>query len=245
MNKDNVFKSSQFFMDIGDVLHILLKDEVGKPTMALYGEVDVDNPESEIIEDYDGNVYTCVTIGTQQWLLENLRSTHYADGTVIPNLILAVDWLADVTGAYCWYNNDIANKNTYGALYNWYAVNNIHGLAPTGWRVPSLVDLQTLIAFLGGDAVAGHKLREIGTTHWTAPNIGATNSSGFTAVGGGYRNNLTGLFQLFKDICKAWSSTVFDPLDSWNIWFTEGSPNIQIDDEDNPSGLTVRCIRDI
>ena len=149
MNKDNVFRSSEFHMDTGDVLHMLIQDESGATVaIGLYG-----SSEPDIVEDFnigsvtdvDGNSYTTVTIGTQQWMVENLKTTHYADGTAIPNLTIDGDWIADVTGAYCWYNNDIVNATPYGALYNWYAVTNAHGLAPAGWRIPTESDLDALM----------------------------------------------------------------------------------------------------
>lgn len=147
----------------------------------------------ELVVDADGNVYTYVTIGTQQWMVENFRSTKYADTTAIPNLTLDADWIADATGASCYYNNDIANKADYGALYNWYAVDNAHGLAPAGWRVPSVGDWNTLTSYVGGSSVAGGKLKEAGIGHWITPNTGADNYYGFTALPSGYRGS-DGLF---------------------------------------------------
>ena len=188
MNKDNIFRSSEFHMDTGDVLHMIVIDESGAvASMSLYSTIDPNNSEVETVLDYDGNQYSYVTIGTQQWLLQNLKTTHYNDGTPIPNLTADGDWIADTTGAYCWYNNDVSFKTEYGAFYNWYAATNAHNLAPTGWQVPSYNDWVTLYTYLGGSTVAGGKMKEVGLAHWTNPNIGASNESGFTAIAGGER----------------------------------------------------------
>jgi uncharacterized protein (TIGR02145 family) len=193
------------------------------------------------VTDADGNMYSVVTIGTQQWLVENLKTTKYADGTPIPNLVADGAWIADITGAYCYYNNDIANKTPYGALYNWYAVDNAHGLAPTGWRVPSDADLTTLSTYLGV-TLAGQRLKESGTLHWTSST--GTNDTGFTGVGGGWRH-YTGGFSLLKNDGYLWSTiedSIYESLlhrlslgDSI-LLRTQGSKNF---------GLSVRCMRDI
>jgi uncharacterized protein (TIGR02145 family) len=135
--------------------------------------------------DIDGNVYHTVVIGSQEWMVENLKTTKYNDGTAIPLVTDGTEWNNLTTPGYCWYNNDAATyKNTYGALYNWYSVN-MGKLAPTGWHVPTDSDWSTLGTYLGGDAVAGGKLKEVGTTHWNSPNTGATNETGFSALPGG------------------------------------------------------------
>ena len=104
-------------------------------------------------------------------------------------------WAADTTGAMCYYDNDEATyKSDYGAFYNWYAVDNAHGLAPAGWRVPSQADWATLSEFLGGDVVAGGILKEVGLTHWNTPNTGATDDYGFEGLPGGFRDGSTGIY---------------------------------------------------
>ena len=157
--------------------------------------------------DADGNWYDTVTIGTQTWMLSNLKTTKYRDGTPILNLTDNGDWIADATGAYCWYNNDIGYKGDYGALYNWHAINNVHQLTPAGWRVPTHDDTEILTAFLGDFPIAGGKLKEIGLTHWNPPNTSASNSSGFTAFAGGMRSNITGAFSDLLNYAIFWNST--------------------------------------
>ena len=135
--------------------------------------------------DIDGNGYDTVVIGTQTWLVQNLRVTHLNNGVSIPNITNSTLWKNSTTPALCYYNNDsVSYAAIYGALYNWYAVNT-NNLCPTNWHVPSYSEWETLITYLGGASVAGGKLKEVGTTHWTSPNTGATNSSGFTALPNG------------------------------------------------------------
>ena len=147
------------------------------------------------ITDKDGNVYTSVTIGTQVWMVENLKTTKLNDGTEITLGANNTYWQSSYKlPAYCWYNDDITNKAPYGALYNLYAVKT-GKLCPTGWHAPTDVEWHQLVLFLDPDAIqgedesqiAGAKLKESGSTHWTSPNTGATNESGFSALPGGYR----------------------------------------------------------
>jgi uncharacterized protein (TIGR02145 family) len=140
------------------------------------------------VTDTDGNVYHTVIIGTQEWMVENLKTRRFNDGSAIPLVASSSAWPTLTTAGYCWYNNDsAANSATYGALYNWFAVN-AGKLAPTGWHVPSDSEWNVLITYLGGESVAGGRLKEAGTVHWNSPNAGATNEFGFTALPGGHRD---------------------------------------------------------
>lgn len=139
------------------------------------------------ITDADGNVYTTVTIGTQTWMVENLNTTKYNDGTAIPLRDYA-HWESSADGAYTNLKDDATQANTFGRLYNWYAVNT-GKLAPAGWHVPSHTEWQTLIDFIGGAGVAGGKLKEEGYVHWSVPNTGATDEFGFTVLPGSWRLN--------------------------------------------------------
>eukprot|EP00825_Cyclidium_porcatum_P010076 TRINITY_DN15162_c0_g1_i1.p1 TRINITY_DN15162_c0_g1~~TRINITY_DN15162_c0_g1_i1.p1 ORF type:complete len:564 (+),score=55.59 TRINITY_DN15162_c0_g1_i1:400-2091(+) len=132
------------------------------------------------VTDYDGNVYDTIHIGTQIWMKQNLKTTHYKNGTAItyPGANNTA-WQNNTNGAYAWYNNNEATyKNTYGALYNWYAVNT-GMLCPTGWHVPTDAEWTTLTTYLGGEFIAGTKLKA--TTLWESPHTIATNETGFTA----------------------------------------------------------------
>ncbi|MCK9412029.1 MAG: hypothetical protein M0Q53_06990 [Prolixibacteraceae bacterium] len=200
---------------------------------------------SEIITDMDGNIYHSVTIGTQIWMVENLKTTKYRDGTPIPNLTDGNSWGTGSSGAYCWYNNDgSTNKNTYGALYNWYAIN-IGNLCPTGWHVPTTVEWTTLTDYLGGLAVAGGKMKQTGTIGWTDPNAGATNETGFTAVGGGVRNTTNGTFAQIGTNGYWWSATESTTTHSWRRGM--GSSNAAVSVGENPKNyaLSVRCMKDV
>jgi uncharacterized protein (TIGR02145 family) len=153
------------------------------------------NNPSTTITDKDGNVYTSVTIGTQVWMVENLKTTKYNYGTEIPNVTDNTEWSNLTTPAYCWYDNDITKKTPFGALYNFYAVNT-GTLCPTGWHVPSNTEWTTLFNYAGGLAVAGGKLKETGTTHWNAPNTGATDEYGFKYLPGGLRDSYGSIYSL-------------------------------------------------
>ena len=143
---------------------------------------------SSSIKDIEGNVYKTIAIGKQVWMTENLKTTKFNDGTSIPMVTENEAWIKLTTPAYSWYNNDsTANKNTYGALYNWYTVKT-NKLCPAGWHVPTDAEWVALITYLEGFTVAGGKMKEKGIEHWKSPNEGATNETGFTALPGGYRS---------------------------------------------------------
>ena len=133
------------------------------------------------VVDIEGNIYHMITIGTQTWMVENLITTKYNDGTAIPMIADISSATNLTTPGYGWPNNNSANKATHGMIYNWYAINT-GKLCPKGWHVPTNDEWLKLITYLGGDSIAGGKLKETGTTHWQSPNKGATNESGFTAL---------------------------------------------------------------
>jgi uncharacterized protein (TIGR02145 family) len=143
-------------------------------------------PVTGTMTDVDGTVYKTIKIGNQVWMAENLRVTKYKDGSTIPFKVALTDWRNLVTGAHCPTHWGVAATATYGYLYNWYAVNDARGLAPAGWHIPTKTEWQTLIDFVGGSAAATNKLKEAGSTHWDLNNT-ANNSSGFTAIGAGFR----------------------------------------------------------
>ena len=158
-----------------------------------------------------------VTIGTQDWTNKNLEVTTYRNGDVIAQITNTTDWANATTGAWTYYNNDAANGAIYGKLYNWYAVTDPRGLAPAGWHVPTDAEWTTLIDYLGGVLVAGGKMKSTGTTYWRIPNTDATNSSGFSALPGGWigtAGNFNGTAgNLNPDNSTFWSSsTATDPI---------------------------------
>jgi len=194
------------------------------------------------VTDIDGNVYHTITIGTQVWLVENLKTKKYRDGTSITLVTDSLAWSKLTTEAYCNYNNDSNMAITYGRLYNWYAINDNRNIAPIGWHVASDVEWLTLINYLGGESVAGGKLKEAGTTHWLTPNIGATNTTGFTALPGGYRNS--GVFENKGYYGYWWSSTEYSARDAWCRTMDYCNSNANSYDLPKDLGFSVRCVKD-
>jgi len=193
--------------------------------------------------DIDGNIYHTVKIGTQTWTVENLKTTKYNDGTAIPLVTDGTAWGNLTTGAYCWYNNDVnANKATYGALYNWYAVNT-GKLAPTGWHVPTDAEWTTLSTYLGGDNVSGGALKEAGTAHWASPNSGATNSSGFSALPGGYRY-YNGYFYYIGSYGYWWSATETAASGAYYRYLFYDYSDLSRNSYFKSCGFSVRLVRD-
>jgi uncharacterized protein (TIGR02145 family) len=198
------------------------------------------------IKDIDDNVYNTVTIGTQVWMAENLKTTKYKDGTAILLVTDGAAWAALITPGCCWYNNDAATyKATYGALYNWYTVNT-GKLCPTGWHVPTDIEWTTLTTFLGGELVAGSKLKETDVTHWLSPNTGATNESGFTALPGGYRFGSFGNGMFFSIGVSGywWSSTEYNTYNAWYRSVDYDGSDVYRNGSSKNNGFSVRCLRD-
>jgi uncharacterized protein (TIGR02145 family) len=211
---------------------------------------------AETLTDFDGNVYNTVVIGNQCWMKENLRAIHFADGsplvdgTGIPTI--------DITTKY-WFNydDDPAIAEVYGKLYAWAAVMNgeassnsvpsgVQGVCPDGWHVPSKAEWDILVSYLGGENIAGGKLKESGYGHWVYPNTGANNQSGFSALPGGglYLNYYGGLYST----SYIWSSTIYPPDASctWSIRLYNYTNIISINgyQEIQQKGKSIRCIKD-
>jgi uncharacterized protein (TIGR02145 family) len=196
------------------------------------------------VTDIDGNVYNSVKIGTQTWMKENLKVTKYRDGSSVQNITDNTAWLGLTTGAYCWYGNDItSNKSVYGALYNWYAVQDNRKICPSGWHVPNDIDWNALESYLGGSGTAGGKIKEIGTTHWKSPNTGATNESGFTALPGGFRNLSVSFGNIGSD-GDWWSSTETDATHAWSMGLLYNYAATFYGSNLKTDGRSVRCIKD-
>jgi uncharacterized protein (TIGR02145 family) len=220
----------------------------------------------------DGRIYNTICIGTQEWLSESLIETKYQNGDLISEVTNDAAWIALATGArcsydndenyafeidynptdaYCWYDNDTGNESIYGALYNWLAVDNAHGLAylerngvhEPDWKVPSETDFQTLITYLGGDTVAGGKLKEMGFDHWTTPNEGATNESGFTALGAGARSE-DGTFDYLTEAGQFWTATEDSATDAIGAYLGYDNDDVSIGDYNKNRGYSVRLVRD-
>lgn len=203
---------------------------------------------TKIIVDADGNVYTKVVIEAQTWLLQNLKTTKYNDDSAIPTGLNNTAWAAENgtaehDGAFAQVNNDSANKADYGLLYNWFAVNNSKGIAPAGFRVATDADYDTLIEYLDGASNAGKHMKETGTTHWNSlnPLSISDNSSGFTAVGAGYRAT-DGTYSLFKDYALLWSASVVDADNAYDAQIDRTVISVQQVSQPKTLGMSVRCI---
>jgi uncharacterized protein (TIGR02145 family) len=196
------------------------------------------NKSNSQVTDKDDNTYKTVTIGKQVWMAENLNVEHYRNGDAIPQVQDKEEWANLTTGAWCYYDNN--SGNGMGKLYNWYAVSDTRGFAPEGWHVPTDEEWTILTDLLGGERVAGEKLKS--TSGWD-DDYNGTNTYGFTALPGGYRNH-DGYFLNFGKNGLFWTSTEFS---STNVWFRNviGSiPDVFRPNYDKKFGLSVRCVKD-
>ena len=208
------------------------------------GNTGLDERNCEPITDIDGNEYQTVIIGNQVWTAENLKVSHYRNGDEILFGTSTDDWTnahADSYGAYCFYDNVESIASVYGYFYNQFAVAS-GVIAPEGWHIPSESEWAELIDFLG--AGAGGKLKEEGTDHWEYPNVGATNESGFTVLGAGYRI-VSGTFSAFNTNTYFWSSTTYEGgQTSVGLRLTNGSQYHSLSYYNRGYGFSVRCIKD-
>lgn len=205
-----------------------------------------------------------VTICSQVWSTRNLDVTTYSDGTDIPQVTDQTQWNNMTTGAWCYYQNNTSNGPIFGKLYNWYAVAGIYDaasannpllrkkLAPNGWHIPTDTEWSSLINCLdptanGGTStpnIAGGAMKEGGTTHWGSPNVGGTNSSGFTGLPGGFRFNF-GQFVISGQAGGWWSSSEYSIINTaaWYIFLGYDSSNARKLNSDKTWGFSVRCVR--
>jgi len=191
----------------------------------------------------NGWTYSSVVLGNgQEWMAEKLRTSTYANGDLIPNVTDGGQWGVLTTGAWSHYNNDNQYEYPYGKLYNWYTTTDPRNVCPAGWHVPSLTEYTLLIDYLGGDAVAGGKMKEVGTVNWPIANFGATDESGFSGLPGGIRNingtfqdlGLTGIYWSASEL--TWSNAARKDLLYWDITVVNNAEN-------KKAGSSVRCLR--
>lgn len=194
------------------------------------------------VSDIDGNVYHPIKIGNQIWMVENLKTTKFSDGVRIDNIKDNTSWNNLTSPAYCWYANDVANKTVYGALYNWYSVNT-GKLCPSGWHVPSDEEWTIMTTLLGGENIAGGKLKEAGNAHWINSNLGATNESGFTALPGGNRI-FNGVFDYEGVRGSWWTATDFDSRTAWQRVMYCIYGDVSRSNYYMRFGFSVRCLKD-
>ncbi len=214
------------------------------------GAANVHNPNLTYgsMTDQEGNVYKTIVIGTQEWMAENLNTSVYRNGDAIPTNLDNTAWQNTTSGAWAYYNNDPSYACPYGKMYNWYTCVDNRQLCPVGWHVPSYAEWTILESYLGGQSVAGGKMKSTGTIEsltglWNAPNTGATNSSGFSALPGGYliwngsQNNIGGSGYW-------WSSTEVGSDYAWWSTMDSGDDNLGSDFFNKNDGHSIRCLRD-
>jgi uncharacterized protein (TIGR02145 family) len=198
------------------------------------------------ISDIAGNVYNSVIIGNQTWMKENLRTTSYSNGDPIESVTDSVAWHNYRTGALCDYRNDPKISQIYGRMYNYYAVIDKRGICPQGWHVPSDDDWQILCDYLGGYMIAGGKMKEAGTSHWSSPNEGATNESGFTALPAGRQYHQE--FWFLGEYTNMWSTTEYitdyDTDVVWCRYISFSLEQLNRFTYKKYYGLSVRCLKD-
>jgi len=193
--------------------------------------------------------YDCadVLIGNQIWMGCNLYVDHYRNGDSIPEVRDSTQWANLTTGAWCYYNNDPKNGEIYGKLYNWYAVSDLRGLAPTGWYIPSDEDWSELEICIGGKNIAGGKLKSIGTIEagdglWFSPNKDATNEIGFSAVPAGYRYHLSDYQKIGIDT-YFWTSTESGTKSAYYRHLGSEDGVIGRSTHYFENGFSIRCLR--
>ncbi len=192
------------------------------------------------VSDISGNSYKVIKIGNQEWTTENLNVEQYRNGDPIPQVQDKDEWENLTTGAWCYFENKSENGSTYGKLYNGYAITDSRGIAPVGWHIPGDEEWTKLTDFLGGEQIAGEKMKS--KSGWDE-NGNGTNNSGFSGLPGGYRNH-NGYFLNFGKNGLFWTSTEFS---SGNLWFRNliGSiPDVYRPNYDKAFGLSVRCVKD-
>jgi uncharacterized protein (TIGR02145 family) len=214
----------------------------------------VSNPGAGVT--YNGYSYSSIVLGNgQEWLTENLRTTQYNDGSPITLVTDQIQWAANFGNGstlpmMCWQNNDQTTNtaNAFGAMYNWYAVspttNGNRNVCPTGWHVPSDAEWTVLIDYLGGESMAGGKMKSTGTQYWTGPNSYATNESGFSGLPGGGRWD-TGSFGDVGEYGYWWSSTLNNTgTGAWIRYLSYNDGLVNRIPNYKSAGYSVRCLRD-
>jgi uncharacterized protein (TIGR02145 family) len=202
---------------------------------------------SDCIKDVDGNVYKTVTIGTQTWMAENLKTLKYNDGTSIPNVKDKLKWSKSTTGAWCYYNNDSTFNKNYGKLYNWYVISPItngnKNVCPYGWHVPTDGEWMFLFDYLGGEEVAGGKMKETGYLSWDKTEYNASNLSLFSATASGFITNL-GVFEDNIDNASFWSQTLFNIDEAKGVGLNDKYLSIEKANVNKGFGMSIRCLKD-
>ena len=215
------------------------------------------NSKKITMADIDGNVYKTVKIGKQVWMVENLKVTHYRNGDAIPNVKDGTKWSKLSTGAYCVYDNKSSNADTYGNLYNWFAVSDPRGLAPEGWHVPSDEEMKELEMTLGNSEAVVNDTGYRGTNEgsklsgrrdlWDSgalENNAQFGTSGFDLLPDGYRYGFSGNFGGMGQSCYFWSFSESSSKNAWRRGLSYSGAQFNRDDSDKKGGYSVRCVKD-
>jgi uncharacterized protein (TIGR02145 family) len=218
-----------------------------KVSVALFWGIAFMSLQAQSVKDIDGNIYQTVTIGSQTWMKENLKVTHYRNGDAIETTPFDTSGIiTEIEPKYQWaYEGKASNADVYGRLYTWYAVTDSRSVCPTGWHVPAYTEWATLIDFLGGRSVAVGKLRKPGGGHWYSPDSAATNETGFTALASGQRR-YNGVYKYKEYFCGWWSSTD-GSLGSKSSIFNLNLGNFGMplrEHNEESMGIPVRCLKD-
>jgi len=206
------------------------------------------NPQKtyDVLTDQSGNIYRTITIGTQTWMAENLKTTKYRNGDPIPDITNNSSWGNLTTGAYCDFNNNSSNSKIYGKLYNYYSILDSRNIAPSGWHVATTAEWNVLLANCGGWATAGDTLKESGVLHWFSPNSAANNGTGFTALPGSSRND-DGSWEALGIIgyYGTWWSYSTNPTYPYSFGMDYSTANVVNSAINNKTrGFSVRCVKD-
>ncbi len=205
------------------------------------------NSNFQSVADIEGNVYYAVNIGTQVWMAENLKTTRFNDGTVIPLVIDSAAWSNLRTPGYCWYDNSMPNNDAYGTLYNWYTLdsesNGNKNVCPTGWHIPSDAEWSLLSTYLDGASIAGKKMKESGNFYWNSRFASGDNSSDFSALPGGKRSDDLPTFNGIGSSGLWWSSTSNTALLAIDRWIVADDNDIEGIRTIKQNGLSVRCLK--
>ncbi len=210
------------------------------------GATNVHNPAKTYgtMTDQQGNIYKTIVIGNQEWMAENLKTTIYRNGNAITNVTANAQWQNLTTGAWSSYNNSSQNDCPYGKLYNWYAVADPRNVCPTGWHVPTDAEWTTLTTFLGGESIAGGKMKSTGTQNWLSPNTGATNESGFSGLPAAFRYLNGTFYNPLGYNGSWWSSTEDVTVGAWLRQLGYAGGDTSRDGANKRYGFSVRCLRD-
>ena len=251
-NGDDDFTSTLTGLDPNTTYYIKAYASTSDETVD--GEQVILKTYHNIVQDFDENEYFTVYIGDQLWMAENLKTTHYASGDPILLVTGNSSWESLTEGAYCYYNNDsVTYADTYGALYNWYVIEDSRNVCPLGWHVATDDEWMEMEMFLGmsqNDAQGqgmrgtdeGGKLKETGINNWNSPNAGATNETGFTALPAGARSS-NGSFEDIGNTGYSWVNSKLDDLGTLRC-FVYDDPKLGRWWYSCNMGLSIRCIKD-